>query len=377
MSNKSIPFPYKLYQLLETLCSVTSLSNSRLSSDEAAAASIAWLPHGRAFIIRDQAVFASKVLPVHFENIKYRSFLRQLNLWGFQRTCQHCVPYGRIHMGPDLGGWYHHHFLRGKPSDLVLIKRTPIKGNVVNGGKADVEMTPQFYDMPPIKMDVPDAPKWFLENGTSLGESGAASFPAQENVSSQAKGPGNNDEGNAIHHIANPIVGLLHQGLNTYYRRSLSQNWYMYSLQMASPFATQTIAVATAANSSPNLAVTDPAIATRRSTWHAGTLSELDDTLDSNTNLYQLVEEMESRLDHIVPIESEECAEADSLQNDALWSPSILSNLIDTLNNNDPIELTQKVPSVSEPDHEVDAFAHFISRTLPLSAGLDDENQAW
>jgi hypothetical protein len=146
---------------------------------------------------------------------------------------------------------------------------------------------------------------------------------------------------------------------------------------MASPFATQTIAVATAANSSPNLAVTDPAIATRRSTWHAGTLSELDDTLDSNTNLYQLVEEMESRLDHIVPIESEECAEADSLQNDALWSPSILSNLIDTLNNNDPIELTQKVPSVSEPDHEVDAFAHFISRTLPLSAGLDDENGAW
>ncbi|KAL3795319.1 hypothetical protein ACHAWO_006953 [Cyclotella atomus] len=327
MSNTT--FPYKLYQLLETL---GSLGTSLSADESAAAASIAWLPHGRAFIIRDQAVFASKVLPVHFENIKYRSFLRQLNLWGFQRTCQHCVPYGRIHMGPDLGGWYHHHFLRGKG---------------VDGGKAEVEMAPQFYDMPPIEVDTPIVPNWFFENRTSLGERGAASFPARENVFNH-KGPGNNDNGKIVHHATNQIDGQSHQGFNTYYGRSLSSS-SMDSLQMASPFATQPSQfLKPRPTSAPNLAAVNPSFATRRLSWHAGTYSELKDTSDSNLNLCQ-VEEMESHLNDLEPLENEEYKESDSSR--ALWSPSILSDLIGTLNDIDPIELTQNVPA-PEPDDE-------------------------
>jgi hypothetical protein len=253
-------------------------------------------------------------------------------------------------MGPDLGGWYHHHFLRGKSSDLVLITRTPIKGNGVDGGKAEVEMTPPFYDMPPIEVDTPNVnvPNWFFENRTSLGESCAASFPARENVFNH-KGPGNNDNGTIVHHATNQIDRQSHQGFNTYYGRSLSRNSSMDSLQMASPFATQPSQFLTPRpTSAPTLAAVNPSFATRRLSWHAGTYSELEDTSDSNLNLCQ-VEEMESHLNDLEPLENEEYKEIDSSR--ALWSPSILSDLIGTLNDSDPIELTQNVPA-PEPDDE-------------------------
>jgi hypothetical protein len=71
-------FPYKLYHLLESL-------GGSFSNDEAAAASIMWLSHGRAFIIRDETLFISKVVPAYFKQTKMRSFNRQVLLWGFTR----------------------------------------------------------------------------------------------------------------------------------------------------------------------------------------------------------------------------------------------------------------------------------------------------
>jgi HSF-type DNA-binding len=51
-------------------------------SDPRSAGIIEWLPHGRAFLVRDRALFAEKVMPLYFSrHAKYSSFTRKLNRW--------------------------------------------------------------------------------------------------------------------------------------------------------------------------------------------------------------------------------------------------------------------------------------------------------
>eukprot|EP00547_Thalassionema_nitzschioides_P001140 CAMPEP_0194213276 /NCGR_PEP_ID=MMETSP0156-20130528/13702_1 /TAXON_ID=33649 /ORGANISM="Thalassionema nitzschioides, Strain L26-B" /LENGTH=299 /DNA_ID=CAMNT_0038941267 /DNA_START=271 /DNA_END=1170 /DNA_ORIENTATION=- len=64
---------------------------------------IAWLPHGKGFIISKKKKFAAKVLPKYFKQSKYSSFTRKLNRWGFVR----------VNRGPELGAYYHKFFQRG------------------------------------------------------------------------------------------------------------------------------------------------------------------------------------------------------------------------------------------------------------------------
>jgi HSF-type DNA-binding len=59
---------------------------------------IAWLPHGRAFVIYHKREFATDVLSKYcMRTAKYSSFSRKLNRWGFVR-----VP-----RGPEIGAYYH------------------------------------------------------------------------------------------------------------------------------------------------------------------------------------------------------------------------------------------------------------------------------
>mmetsp|Transcript_34818 Transcript_34818/g.54340 ORF Transcript_34818/g.54340 Transcript_34818/m.54340 type:complete len:272 (-) Transcript_34818:128-943(-) len=75
-------------------------------ADERNSDAICWLPHGRAFIIRNRKVFAEKVMPRFFpRKSKYSSFTRKLNRWNFVR----------VSSGPELGAYYHEFFLRDKP----------------------------------------------------------------------------------------------------------------------------------------------------------------------------------------------------------------------------------------------------------------------
>jgi hypothetical protein len=51
-------------------------------ADERNSDAICWLPHGRAFIVRNRKVFAEKVMPRFFpRKSKYSSFTRKLNRW--------------------------------------------------------------------------------------------------------------------------------------------------------------------------------------------------------------------------------------------------------------------------------------------------------
>jgi len=82
-------FPQKLHDIL---------------SDEANADSVAWLPHGRGFIIKNRKQFAAEVLPKYFKQTKYTSFTRKLNRWDFTRVTR----------GPELGAYYHKFFQKDK-----------------------------------------------------------------------------------------------------------------------------------------------------------------------------------------------------------------------------------------------------------------------
>ena len=54
---------------------------------------VAWTPSGRSFIVRKRDTFTEQILPRYFRQTKYKSFVRQLNLWGFTY----------IDQGPDKG----------------------------------------------------------------------------------------------------------------------------------------------------------------------------------------------------------------------------------------------------------------------------------
>jgi hypothetical protein len=117
------PFPDKLHEML---------------SEDDAPGIVGWLPHGRAFLVRNPRAFTEQVMPKYFRQSKLTSFQRQLNLYGFRRLTQ----------GPDAGAYYHELFLRGRPQLCMRMVRQKVKGT---GHKqpADAQSEPNFYAMPP------------------------------------------------------------------------------------------------------------------------------------------------------------------------------------------------------------------------------------
>mmetsp|Transcript_21724 Transcript_21724/g.32889 ORF Transcript_21724/g.32889 Transcript_21724/m.32889 type:complete len:271 (-) Transcript_21724:82-894(-) len=104
--DKEFQFPAKLYEMLEI---VDSLGLSDV---------VTWLPNGRSFQVKDPTKFMELVVPRFFKATKYRSFQRQLNLWGFIRVVK----------GQGNGVWYHESFIRGSPEMISKLTRTRIKG---------------------------------------------------------------------------------------------------------------------------------------------------------------------------------------------------------------------------------------------------------
>jgi hypothetical protein len=134
----SVPFPQKLYEMLDYVSS---------SSEPGLADIIGWQPHGRCFIVRKPKEFANVILPRFFQQKKYASFQRQLNLYGFNR----------ITKGPDRGSYYHELFLRGKKFLCRGINRIKIKGTGARmASNPDTE--PDFYSMPASGTSIPASP---------------------------------------------------------------------------------------------------------------------------------------------------------------------------------------------------------------------------
>lgn len=99
-------FPWRLHEMLEE--ADTEGHNSIVS----------WLPGGKAFKVHEQKAFVGRIMPRYFNQTKYRSFQRQLNVWGFER----------IQDGPGRGGYTHKWLVRNKPSLCHQMKRERTKG---------------------------------------------------------------------------------------------------------------------------------------------------------------------------------------------------------------------------------------------------------
>ena len=67
---------------------------------------ISWQEHGMAFKVHDRQKFVNIVMPIWFCRLKYSSFVRQMNLFGFKRIQQE---------GSDKGAMFHENFMRGEP----------------------------------------------------------------------------------------------------------------------------------------------------------------------------------------------------------------------------------------------------------------------
>ena len=67
------PFPWRLHEMLEEM--------ERKGSDKV----VSWLPSGKAFKVHDTQAFSKIIIPNWFKHKCYKSFQRQLHLYGFRR----------------------------------------------------------------------------------------------------------------------------------------------------------------------------------------------------------------------------------------------------------------------------------------------------
>jgi hypothetical protein len=91
---KYIPFPWKLHEMLDA------------AEKECFDSIVSWLPNEDAFKVHAPNRFVTQVMSLYFNQTQFKSFQRQLNMWGFQR----------ISHGPCKGAYKHLRFIRGKPS---------------------------------------------------------------------------------------------------------------------------------------------------------------------------------------------------------------------------------------------------------------------
>ena len=78
------------------------------------------------FKVHNPEKFVQDVIPRFFQMTKFKSFLRQLNIWGFSRDRS---------KGPLSGSYYHRDFVRQDPELCQKMKRTKNKGMYKRGSK--------------------------------------------------------------------------------------------------------------------------------------------------------------------------------------------------------------------------------------------------
>jgi HSF-type DNA-binding len=72
--------------------------------DEGLECIVSWVDNGRALQVNNSKRLVEEVLPLFFNQTKYRSFQRQLNMWSFER----------ILCGCNRGAFQHPYFIKGR-----------------------------------------------------------------------------------------------------------------------------------------------------------------------------------------------------------------------------------------------------------------------
>lgn len=90
-----LPFAWKLFEMLE------AVHKNGVDTD-----AVSWVDDGKAFKVHNLEKFVEKVIPPYFKQTKYKSFQRQLYIYGFTR-----VPASAKRQ--TAGSYYHPKFFRG------------------------------------------------------------------------------------------------------------------------------------------------------------------------------------------------------------------------------------------------------------------------
>jgi hypothetical protein len=128
---ESRSFPRKLHALLEE------------AEEKGFQDLICWQSGGKSFKVLNSGNFAKTIMPEYFKQTKYKSFQRQLNLYGFQR----------IHHGPNKGGYAHACLIQGIPELCLLFIRQQgaPESKAVSAKKTVLPTT-----LDPFNLNVPD-----------------------------------------------------------------------------------------------------------------------------------------------------------------------------------------------------------------------------
>jgi hypothetical protein len=114
-----IPFPLKLFQMLED---VEQGGNESI---------ICWSADGRSFRVHNANEFFEKVMPQYFRQTRYKSFQRQLHLYGFARITE----------GKDKGYYQHDQFVKSNRDLCQEMVRLPVNRKVAGGpSEADTNL---------------------------------------------------------------------------------------------------------------------------------------------------------------------------------------------------------------------------------------------
>ena len=93
-----IRFPNQLYSILENVKHASTIS---------------WVFDGKAFSVYEPQKLEKEVMPLYFKTSKLKSFQKQLNTYGFERT----------KIGGGLNIYYHQHFVQNNSELLLLMHR--------------------------------------------------------------------------------------------------------------------------------------------------------------------------------------------------------------------------------------------------------------
>lgn len=99
-----VPFPWRLHQILDDM-------------DESGDTSIvSWMPDGRHFHVHNPTLFVKEIIPKFFKQKSFKSFQRQLHIYGFQRVADFPNQGENEKLSVIL---FKHYHLLTKPSQYV------------------------------------------------------------------------------------------------------------------------------------------------------------------------------------------------------------------------------------------------------------------
>jgi hypothetical protein len=94
---------------------------------------VSWNSHGVAFKVHKPTEFSDKIMPTYFNQTKYKSFQRQLNLYGFTR----------IHQGLNKGNYSHKCFRRQDAPHSLLVRHKTSTTTTKNTAQANASASTQ------------------------------------------------------------------------------------------------------------------------------------------------------------------------------------------------------------------------------------------